>query len=964
VHAGVSGEYKYAAFISYGRADDNKLAVALQDALQRFAKPWYRQRTLRIFRDDASLTANPNLWASIEEALTTSEFLVLLASKGAAESPWVEKELKFWLDNKPHGNILLVITNGELPQDHNTRDVVWGEVDAVPRTLATRYTESPRFVDLRWARGSDQLTLSNPQFSDSVADLAAALHHRAKDEIAGEAIQQYHRTMRVIRATIAFFVVLTLIAVGAAAMAIDRGNQLHRQLQAAVAEVLGKESTSRAQMDPVGATQFALAAWRADPASPSARTALAARYLGMQSVDSVVLDPAAVPVIDFVLSHDGATMLQNHDGGVTVVEDADGQAPRRWPVPGIPDKANVRMSPDGRWLASTDADGLVLIWDIRARSEPRPLDAGLGRSTTISPDLAFSPDGERLGVSGPDPSGTRRVYSMWSTGTGARIPTGFDVVPDPNVSRTWLTADPHQVLLRYGGDETGGVPADDRLELRSLADGRVLRTFPDGSGIARNGELAVTCAVGTAGERGATVVIEVATGRELRRIPVVSDFVGCGVGSSRVGITADRGYLVEGYSSATSTDQIALRLTELETGAAYDLMLPPIATDDTVYDYSRSVRDELRIGVVGEPGRPPTFLARSGAAILQIADPPRDWLTAPDRGSISKMSYDGRYVLYPQGQEIVAIDRATGVEAGRINSSSGAVDDPLMVSGVDDEGFWKFSKPSEVGAWTLETFALPSFMPKARYVFPSRDNKIVAITESGDRLFAMGKGLVSVWDVHTHELVADPLPLGATEEERAAYRSPTAIWPRPQHPDEFAVAGENGAVELWSISRRSRIVTISAHRADEISGTPTGFDLSGNRLATVNDDGAIEVWDVNSGTQLGKPVTAPNVARFFGFTTDGYLVTESSASVVQLWDLDRGVVSGEMRLSSSQAINTQQLLDKDGILALNGVDSMPTQVSMLARSWFDHLCAVADREFTSAELEILPEGTDTSRPCA
>ena len=71
-----------------------------------------------------------------------------------------------------------------------------------------------------------------------------------------------------------------------------------------------------------------------------------------------------------------------------------------------------------------------------------------------------------------------------------------------------------------------------------------------------------------------------------------------------------------------------------------------------------------------------------------------------------------------------------------------------------------------------------------------------------------------------------------------------------------------------------------------------------------------------------------------------------------------------MRLSSSQAINTQQLLDKDGILALNGVDSMPTQVSMLARSWFDHLCAVADREFTSAELEILPEGTDTSRPCA
>src|SRR4051812_25203685 len=62
----------YAAFISYSRAADGRLAPALQRGLQRFAKPWYRLRALRVFRDDASLSANPDLWGSIRDALDRS----------------------------------------------------------------------------------------------------------------------------------------------------------------------------------------------------------------------------------------------------------------------------------------------------------------------------------------------------------------------------------------------------------------------------------------------------------------------------------------------------------------------------------------------------------------------------------------------------------------------------------------------------------------------------------------------------------------------------------------------------------------------------------------------------------------------------------------------------------------------------------------------------------------------------
>src|SRR5262249_12892628 len=90
----------YDAFVSYSHAKDKPIAAALQAVMQRLGKPWYRRRALRVFRDDTSLSATPGLWPSIEQALDRSRFLVLLASPEAAASPWVNKEISFWLDRK------------------------------------------------------------------------------------------------------------------------------------------------------------------------------------------------------------------------------------------------------------------------------------------------------------------------------------------------------------------------------------------------------------------------------------------------------------------------------------------------------------------------------------------------------------------------------------------------------------------------------------------------------------------------------------------------------------------------------------------------------------------------------------------------------------------------------------------------------------------------------------------------
>src|SRR3954452_17231605 len=131
----------YDAFISYSRAVDGRLAPALQRGLQRFAKPWYRLRALRGFRDDASLSANPDLWGSIRDALDRSAYFVLLASPESAASEWVAKEVEHWLEHRGTERLLIVLTAGELLWDGENVD--WSVTTALPRALGEAFAEEP-----------------------------------------------------------------------------------------------------------------------------------------------------------------------------------------------------------------------------------------------------------------------------------------------------------------------------------------------------------------------------------------------------------------------------------------------------------------------------------------------------------------------------------------------------------------------------------------------------------------------------------------------------------------------------------------------------------------------------------------------------------------------------------------------------------------------------------------------------
>src|SRR5205085_3902750 len=163
----------YDAFVSYSHAADGRLAPAVQTGLQRLARPWYRVRSLRIFRDDTGLTVNPHLWASIVTAMDDSAYFVLMASPEAAASPWVNREIEHWCATKSPEHILPVLTDGTLAWDNARGDYDAAASSALPPALAGRFTDEPRHLDLRWARDETELDLRHSKFREAVADLAA-----------------------------------------------------------------------------------------------------------------------------------------------------------------------------------------------------------------------------------------------------------------------------------------------------------------------------------------------------------------------------------------------------------------------------------------------------------------------------------------------------------------------------------------------------------------------------------------------------------------------------------------------------------------------------------------------------------------------------------------------------------------------------------------------------------------------
>ncbi len=220
----------YDAFISYSHSADSQLAARLEVGLQRFAKPWYKLRELRIFRDGTNLNLSSHLWESIRSSLERSAYLVYLASPAAAQSPWVGREIAYWLAHRQREKLIIVITDGDIAWDEAARDFDWSRTNCLPRALASAFEGEPFFLDMRWARAPDaDLTLKTGRFTGDVALLSATLHGKAVEDMMGEELAQHRRTTRWRNGAIGALGLLLAVALAAAWQARQQRLEAERQ---------------------------------------------------------------------------------------------------------------------------------------------------------------------------------------------------------------------------------------------------------------------------------------------------------------------------------------------------------------------------------------------------------------------------------------------------------------------------------------------------------------------------------------------------------------------------------------------------------------------------------------------------------------------------------------------------------------------------------------------------------------
>jgi WD40 repeat protein len=375
------GSRTYRAFISYSHAADGKLAPAVQNSLRTFAKPWYALRSIKLFRDATSLSANPALWPSIEAALSDSEWFLFFASPFAARSHWVQKEIAWWLENRSTDRLLIILTDGDIVWDDVTTDFDRQRTTALPLDcVSQKWQGEPLWVDLRWAKDPSTLTVRHSQFRAAILDLAAPLLGRPKDELDGEDVRQHRRTTRLATGAILGLVVLTIASIAASIVA-------NQQRKSAVSRELAARSTAELPFDPAASLSLSLQALdvkSTDEATQSLRRAL------VEAHGRIVFRGHEGAVKKAAFSDDGKLAITaGDDGTVRIWDVSSGQCQAVLDAQGAHIQSAI-LSPDGKAAYAILKGGVLQEWDISSAKLTRQL--GKESPQDNEGDSVLSPD--------------------------------------------------------------------------------------------------------------------------------------------------------------------------------------------------------------------------------------------------------------------------------------------------------------------------------------------------------------------------------------------------------------------------------------------------------------------------------------------------------------------------------------------------------------------------------------------
>ena len=927
----------YTAFLSYSHAADGRLAPAIQSSLHHFARPWYRLRALRIFRDKTSLSAAPALWPSIERALESSEWFLLFASPEAAASNWVRKEIEWWLAHRPPEKLLIVLTDGDLVWNTAEGDFDWSATTALPRLLSGTIKDEPLYVDLRWAKKSEELSLRHSQFRAAILDLASALRGRPKDELDGEDVRQHRRTRRITWAAASLLVLLTVASVLAAYVAIEQRRVAVRQTQVALSRLLAVESNRMLSEDLGVALLLAAAADRSAP-TPEARAALRSAFQRSPRLLRF-LGTGGQRVLGVAATRDPDTLLSiAADGTLT---DWSRETGRQLSTTKVVEQrvTAAAFSASGTTVAVGTADGAIVIAD---RATGRTIQAATRHRGAVT-ILGFSRDGRTLASAARD-----GAVAVWDAASGQRKDRGRIVGAE--VNSVALSPDGTRVAANLSG------PAPPRVVVAAVA--ADAPPVEAGRGTAHSdlvfGHDGTTLAFGDDDDQA--IVWDVVARRRRQLLRGADTWITC------IAISPDGTRVVTGRGD----------------GAVLLWNLPEGNEPRTLKEHSQAVNE-----VIFSPdGAHLASRAEQQVTIHDLNDPRRSIDLVGHRDKVMSMAFQ------PGGDVLVTGDGAgrvlvwsltTGPQFDATAIGDGSLGDGMVNSVAFHPDGIRLAVGGGRGATTLwdaargrgvrvldghaSNVVSVSFSPDGRTLatasldhtvklrdvatgevlgdWPGHDGRTltVAFRPDGRALAAQrDRDSVGFWDVERRS-ENPPLRLGGASSEvlSLAFRGDGSI---------LAVGRGDGRITLTTATGDREIRTLEDRHGGVVS---LAFSPDGRRLAAGSRDGTIVVRDAESGSPVLLMQRPPFAATSLAFTPDGRrLASGTGDGKIVLWNLDTGQPAVVLEGHEAEVVSLS--ISRGGAKLASGSWDGKVQIwDAHLDEWYNRACKIANRQLTPEE---------------
>jgi len=772
-------------------------------------------------------------------------------------------------------------------------------------------------IDAAAARWQNAPTRYPRLSATSMAFLGAA-HHAAR------------RSDRRRRTGFALLALLTVLAVAASGVALfQRAAAIQQRDQAIYSQVVA-DALQLGSSDTPLAAQLNLAAYRIQPTQN-----LASRLL---NTENTPLPAALVAGAGFVnsvaFSPDGRTLASGNADGLVRLWDATGPArprplgqplpsgPAYGSLPGSPAAvASVAFSPDGHTLATGNDGGTLQLWDVTHPARPRPLSQPPAGFAAAVNSAAFSPDGRTLASGNAD--GTVRLWDV--TDPARPRPLGQALTGLGTVAVASVAFSPDGRTLASGN-------ADGTVRLWDVTDPASLRplgpiltgsTVPAPAGSVAFSPDGRTLASGNA---DGTVRLWDVTDPARPR-PFGPILTGGTIPVASVAFSPD------GRTLATGSLDGTIWLWDVTDPASPSplgqrLVGSTSAVDSVVFSPDgRTLASGSFVGTIRLWNLPQTIMTGSPAAVASVA-------FSPDARTLASGSADGTVQLWDiaDAARPRLLGRAlTTTSAASVGSVAFSPDGRTLASGSAG-GIW---------LWNVADPARPRpfGQPLAGSTVPVAS---VAFSSDGRTLASGSRDGIWLWDVTDP---ARPRPLGQPLAGSYADVASVAF-----SPDGHTLAGGSaGGIWLWDVTDPARPRPLGLTGSGNVSISPLVFSPDGHTLASGDDAGRIQLWDLGELPRLrplGHPLTGGSAGGgSVAFSPDGHTLGSGSLDgAIRLWDVTdpaRPRPLGQPLTGSTVAVDSLAFSPGGHTLASGSSDGTTRLWNLDVRYAINRICAAA-----------------------